>query len=157
MNQIALSPEDAKAILKCAKQAFSNQQARAVKKTGFGLPFTSIDLAAWLDAQRVGASAWQCQYCQSILVLSGAEIDHRRPISRGGSFSIQNLCIACKLCNQTKGELTDIEFVQITTFLRNLDYGAEQHVLKCLRTAAMGARMRYFPRTKKSTAGPATA
>lgn len=150
--------DHSKAILKVARTAHAHQEARAIKKLGFGVPFSSLDLAVWLAQKMQGDGAWQCTYCRKMLVLGEVELDHKRPVALGGSFDVQNLCVACKLCNQGKGELTDVGYHRLLGFLeRDLEYAEGQYVLKCLRTAAMGARMRFFPRTKKPNAGPASA
>lgn len=142
--------EESKAVLKVARIAHRHQEERSIKKLGLGVPFSALELTAWLLGMAVSPNVWQCLYCRRMLVLGEVELDHKKPVSRGGSFAVENLCISCKLCNQGKGELTALEYHSVTTYLRTLDFAAEQYVLKCLRTAAMGARMRFFPRTKKA-------
>ena len=38
------------------------------------------------------------------------EVDHRIPLSRGGTNSIDNVLPACRPCNAAKGQLTEAEF-----------------------------------------------
>ena len=38
------------------------------------------------------------------------EVDHRTPLSRGGTNSIDNVLPACGRCNREKGQLTEAEF-----------------------------------------------
>ena len=33
--------------------------------------------------------------------------DHIQPISKGGKTSLENLCLACRSCNEFKGSLTE--------------------------------------------------
>lgn len=55
-----------------------------------------------------------CFYCGHTLLLDVchrdeqwfATIDHKNPRSRGGSNNISNLCLACRYCNNAKGDLT---------------------------------------------------
>lgn len=43
-----------------------------------------------------------CAYCRDE---SGPfEIDHIIPVTRGGSHALDNLCVACKPCNSSKGD-----------------------------------------------------
>jgi 5-methylcytosine-specific restriction endonuclease McrA len=44
----------------------------------------------------------RCQYCLSHqdYVLGRLQIDHIRPVAKGGSDDEDNLCLACELCNQ---------------------------------------------------------
>jgi 5-methylcytosine-specific restriction endonuclease McrA len=50
-----------------------------------------------------------CQYCGANLRLSEATFDHVVPRSRGGATSWENVVIACRPCNQRKGNKTPKE------------------------------------------------
>src|SRR6185437_13520610 len=54
--------------------------------------------------------AHRCVYCASTERL---EIDHRVPVSRGGTNSLENLQIACRSCNGQKWSRTHEEFLQV--------------------------------------------
>lgn len=47
-----------------------------------------------------------CAYCGSKILV---EIDHRIPLSRGGSNLIENILPACRRCNRPKGTMTEEE------------------------------------------------
>ena len=51
----------------------------------------------------------RCQYCSIDLRLSEATFDHVLPRSRGGKTSWENVVIACRKCNQKKGNKTPQE------------------------------------------------
>lgn len=51
----------------------------------------------------------RCFYCRNFL--SDYHVDHKIPLSRGGSNYKINLCIACPTCNMAKHNKTDIEFL----------------------------------------------
>ena len=51
----------------------------------------------------------KCTYCYRELPLGP---DHKVPLSRGGSSSIENIVPACKFCNSKKGTATFDEFLQ---------------------------------------------
>lgn len=57
------------------------------------------------------ASRIPCFYCQKPTVKGEREVDHMVPLSRGGAHAIENLCIACSKCNQSKSALTAAEFI----------------------------------------------
>jgi hypothetical protein len=63
--------------------------------------------------QRVFARAnFRCEYCRSHqdLLSADLEIDHIRPKAKGGKTEDNNLCAACRKCNElkkTKTEATD--------------------------------------------------
>ena len=48
-----------------------------------------------------------CAYCGSRVLI---EIDHRTPLSRGGSNLIDNILPACRRCNRRKRTMTEEEF-----------------------------------------------
>jgi len=52
----------------------------------------------------------RCAYCG---VEGKLEPDHRLPIKRGGSNSIENILPACGPCNRRKGALTEEEFREL--------------------------------------------
>lgn len=54
---------------------------------------------------------YKCFYCK-IIVKRGINLhlDHKIPLSRGGSHSIDNLVPSCKTCNLQKGTKTNEEF-----------------------------------------------
>lgn len=56
-----------------------------------------------------------CYYCGA--PFGGAPhlaktVDHRHPLSRGGTNAPGNLVASCSLCNQTKGNMTESEFLE---------------------------------------------
>ena len=52
----------------------------------------------------------KCFYCGK--TVSGFEVEHMLPKSRGGSNRIDNLTLSCHDCNEKKGTLTAEEFIQ---------------------------------------------
>jgi 5-methylcytosine-specific restriction endonuclease McrA len=60
---------------------------------------------------------WKCIYCGREVIVGPdggdrlATIDHKIPLSRGGSWKRFNLTCACKGCNGEKGDLTAEEFM----------------------------------------------
>lgn len=56
----------------------------------------------------------RCEYCHSVEWLTGQrhELDHILPVHLGGGSTLENLCLACSLCNrhkQTRTTATDSE------------------------------------------------
>lgn len=52
-----------------------------------------------------------CCYCGNPALPGEREVDHRIPLSRGGKHSADNLCIACRWCNRSKGVKTADEYM----------------------------------------------
>lgn len=53
---------------------------------------------------------WRCYLCGKSLTLKTVTLDHRIPLSRGGSCWPANLAPACRRCNESKGIKTDREY-----------------------------------------------
>lgn len=60
---------------------------------------------------------WRCYYCQEEMTVTFtsdgtlATIEHKLPLSRGGSWKRFNLVCACRSCNRRKGHMTSEEFM----------------------------------------------
>lgn len=60
--------------------------------------------------ERVAAQAqYRCGYCQTQEVVSGIPLtlEHIWPKAKGGADIEENLWLACRLCNEAKGTLTE--------------------------------------------------
>jgi 5-methylcytosine-specific restriction endonuclease McrA len=56
-----------------------------------------------------------CEYCEMEVTYyakkaNSLQIDHRKPVSRGGSDEMDNLACACRECNMLKSDMTESEF-----------------------------------------------
>lgn len=78
------------------------RRANDHRRRSAGPAFTAAEWHS-LVAQYGGA----CAYCGATTAL---EADHRVPICRGGSNSIDNILPACRPCNRGKGAMTEDEF-----------------------------------------------
>lgn len=52
----------------------------------------------------------RCAYCNESVALDDSTVDHKQPLSRGGTHAMHNLCMACEECNRRKGSMTAEEF-----------------------------------------------
>lgn len=50
-----------------------------------------------------GRGQGRCVYCETLLCLKTFTVDHIRPIADGGSNDEDNLTVACRSCNSSKG------------------------------------------------------
>lgn len=76
---------------------------------------------------------WKCFYCGITLSKENATVDHKTPLSRGGSWHVNNLVSCCKTCNFSKGSLDLIEFKLICCWrrkLRSIIFPGEQRARK---------------------------
>lgn len=63
------------------------------------------------DSDIVKIRKEQCGYCGAALN-GGGEIDHKTPVSRGGSNWPDNLILSCLSCNREKGNKTYVEYIE---------------------------------------------
>jgi HNH endonuclease len=69
----------------------------------------SVYIPATLKSQIEQSDRSRCCYCLTQEVISGISLsfDHIEPQSRGGATSFDNLCLACRACNEFKSNLTE--------------------------------------------------
>ena len=52
----------------------------------------------------------RCMYCGRKMGLAYLHVDHKTPVSRGGTNRLSNLHLLCSACNTRKGNMSDGEF-----------------------------------------------
>ena len=75
------------------------------RRAAGGQSFSAVEWLALL-AHHNGS----CAYCGSKVLI---EIDHRIPLIRGGSNTIENILPACRRCNRRKNQKTEEEFREL--------------------------------------------
>lgn len=69
--------------------------------------------------QKCEYHGWCCIYCRTPLTRTTVTIEHRKPLSKGGSNWPANLGPCCRPCNQSKNNKSEQEF---RTHLTKLDH-----------------------------------
>ncbi|CAB4132175.1 HNHc domain containing protein [uncultured Caudovirales phage] len=77
-----------------------------------------------------------CEYTGERVALKDIELDHKDPVSRGGSFKIWNLCVTSAKINQQKGNMNSMEFARLQDLLNDFDDDAKKDVLARLRAGS---------------------
>lgn len=104
--QLACSSPHKDLVYRALVFARDNQQRRLYFVAGIaGGPWNALNALANSHKTHGGS----CFYCGKGVAKGQATIDHVEPICRGGKSEIQNLVIACKPCNASKGHQV-IEF-----------------------------------------------
>ena len=52
----------------------------------------------------------KCMYCGKKMEMAYFDVDHKKPVAKGGKNRITNLQLLCRPCNARKGKMTDGEF-----------------------------------------------
>jgi hypothetical protein len=62
-----------------------------------------------LRNQIISTDLSRCCYCLTTEANSGIPMtyDHIKPVSKNGETSFENLCLACRTCNEFKGDATE--------------------------------------------------
>ena len=71
-----------------------------------------------------------CDYCRQKITVKTFSLDHKVPISRGGSFGKENVQIICASCNKSKGGMTHNEYLALLKSLDTLEEGLRNFTLK---------------------------
>lgn len=61
--------------------------------------------------QKLWAESHRCFYCGKGLSFRKATLDHVIPVIRGGKTELENLVLACSICNNQKGHKTVSDFM----------------------------------------------
>lgn len=84
-----------------------------IRRSKLGLAHCArIELANLKIKRLFLSSLATCPYCSACVQTSAMQVDHILPISRGGLHDPDNVCLACKPCNLSKG--SKILFVEWT-------------------------------------------
>lgn len=62
----------------------------------------------------------KCYYCRKKIPISRLQPEHKIPLSKGGSNSIDNIVPTCWTCNKLKYTLTDEEYMQTEVYKHRL-------------------------------------
>lgn len=77
-----------------------------------------------------------CEYENKELSENDAGFDHDVPVSRGGSFKLDNIVICSKTHNTSKGDLTGSEYKQLLKLIRTWEDSGEKFLAR-LRAASL--------------------
>jgi len=116
-------------------QAYGNMKRRAEKK-GIRLPFVLVNFRAHILVNFMGGEydgAINCPHCLRKLDITEVAFDHKTPLSRGGSWGLDNIAVPCQACNLRKGELMAEEFNDLLSFLEREIPFARTSILKRLQ------------------------
>lgn len=88
-----------------------NKKFYQIRKRAAG-PLLLNDVQAIYEENIKRFSTLTCTYCLKPIIFGKDTIDHKIPISRGGTNKKENLTIACRSCNCTKMDKTPEEFFE---------------------------------------------
>lgn len=134
----------------------SGRRAGTVRTAGMPIQFERSDLRRWLWKQ-VGLNAVPCPYCRTPIDIVSLTLDHIIPRSLGGEFSLANMQVICRECNERKSNMTAEGFTNLLEFAQiRLSAYDRDVLLGRLKAAHHGSPARFFrPRKDATPALPA--
>lgn len=101
-------------ILRCRKHAGkypeSNKLSTSARRAKLKKAKGKFTLKQWRE--KIAFWGHRCYLCKASLVNKTIQIEHRKPISRGGANWLSNVAPACSDCNKSKSNKTEKEFLE---------------------------------------------
>jgi 5-methylcytosine-specific restriction endonuclease McrA len=119
-----IKSKEAKILTRRSRDIFRHQRDRA-RQAGAVLGLT-LDQLRRKVMLRLGMP---CSYCCQPLTAQNFSLDHRQPLSRGGTWDADNLVVICLRCNKIKGNLCDDEFRHFIDAVLQLDEVARKDIM----------------------------
>jgi hypothetical protein len=94
------------------EKASAHRRARKARKRGAQGSYNRADILALME-QQGGICAGHCGKD----IRKKFDVDHKTPISRGGSNDPSNLCLMCPMCNRSKHDKTMEEWKESRSWL----------------------------------------
>jgi hypothetical protein len=128
---------------------YTGMKARA-RKVGFkDLPFTLEDFRLWLEGKFGKDGEARCEYSGEMILAENFSVDHRKPISRGGTFELENLALCAMKHNLRKGIMTKAEYsIFCSLVCTHLPYEVQDSIWKRLEIGDV-QRYSHFRRQRK--------
>jgi 5-methylcytosine-specific restriction endonuclease McrA len=125
-----------KTLFERCKSTLKSMKARA-KKDGCVIAFTAEDLVSRVPEH--------CVWCKRKITPAILNMDHIVPLSRGGSWELDNLIGVCASCNRRKSILDAHEYRQLLRKLSELseELGSDFVAKNVLSRMAAGAAFIY--------------
>lgn len=71
------------------------------------------------DEDPSGTGKTRCFYCNAVVSINNAHLDHRKPVASGGKNTRRNTVLTCPSCNLKKGKMTESKFrIKIKEYLK---------------------------------------
>lgn len=104
------------------RQYLMGKDKNRVSRTGFGPTRIRSRQRIWICEYLARLYGNRCFYCTGQFGEAGKirTLDHLVPLCRGGTHHVSNLVLACKNCNQKKGDMTWAEYRATEGYHRRL-------------------------------------
>jgi 5-methylcytosine-specific restriction endonuclease McrA len=97
-----------------------------------GLDVSQVPNTKQIEQWLIDNAPYTCYYT-SIALNTQFEVDHKTPVSRGGTFGFDNLVIASPAMNGAKGSMTSQEFKQLLKLINKWPDQGKQLLIRLRR------------------------
>jgi 5-methylcytosine-specific restriction endonuclease McrA len=113
-----------------ARYAERKDKNGRITKYARQIPFTLDVFREWV-LQQFGSESkpTRCPYCGAWIDISNFVVDHRIPVSSGGSLALANLSAVDGRCNDIKGRMTGAEYMALLKGLETFSQTGRTDVL----------------------------
>ena len=148
MSDVSFTVRPLEAIFtKRSRTIYAGMKERAEKQYE-EMPFTLAEFRDWLRKRFAPSGATICDYSGQYVEVEKFSVDHKTPISRGGTFYFENLSICKPSENLRKGNMTAEEYYQFKQAIKSLPFGVQESIFKRLEIGDV-QRFSHFRRINK--------
>lgn len=113
------------------------------------VPFTKEEFRLWLALAFGNDGEARCEYSGEMILVENFSVDHRRPISRGGCFTLGNLALCSEKQNLRKGNMTKEEYTELTKHVSRYAPEVQAAIWRKLEVGDV-QRFSYYRRQRKA-------
>jgi len=119
MTAPLLFPRQAKSVfLAVTGKGYDNMKYR-LARLGVPLLFNKVEFRVAILDRHMGGEydgVIMCRYCIRIIDITDVAFDHAVPLSRGGSWGLENIEAICQSCNAIKSDGTPEEYMSLLSW-----------------------------------------
>jgi hypothetical protein len=136
-------------LRKRSAQMYSDMKRRAAKAS-LTLPFHIASFQVWLESRFDKDGVAFCEYSGEMILIENFSLDHRNPVSRGGTYELTNLAVVSLKENLRKGNMTKGEYLSFRNFVETcFESEAKAHIWKKMEIGDV-QRFSHFRRLNKA-------
>ena len=117
-----------------SKRASSFRASSLARAKRLGIDTSTVPTISEIKEYLKSSFPLKCYITDTEISTLVAELDHKIPISRHGSFDISNVAITSKWYNMAKGDMTDVEFVELLSAISSWEDKGKSVISRLVRS-----------------------
>jgi hypothetical protein len=115
-----------------SKRASSFRSSSLARAKLLGKPTSSIPMPIEIKIWLRERFPLRCYLSDTIIPRDSAELDHKDPVVRGGSFSFENIGITTRYYNNAKGRMNEEEFRSLLNLIQSWEDKGKDLLLRLI-------------------------